>query len=161
LTPRRQTCAVHPQSGPAGALAATRRKCFFARGETGRPGLAPSAGSPASPRYPAGHRDFISMIQVRTSSIHGRGAFAAAATASGETFHTAQLMTFGCEEIDHINATRIGSYVFYIEDCPHGAAHDHVGLAMSPISFVNHRRPCNTTFVVDPAAQTVAFTALT
>jgi len=100
------------------------------------------------------------MIEVRTSSIHGRGAFAAVDIPEGTAFHVAHLMVFGCEEVAAINATSIGAYVFYIEDCPNGGAHDHVGLAMSPISFINHGVPSNSAFVVDPAALTVTFTAL-
>jgi SET domain-containing protein len=34
------------------------------------------------------------------------------------------------------------------------------GLAMSPISFVNHHRPPVASFVVNGTARTVAFTAL-
>lgn len=100
------------------------------------------------------------MIEVRTSPIHGRGAFAAAPIARGQTFHIAHLLTFGCGEAERINATTIGHYVFYIEDCPEDCGHDHVGLAMSPMSFVNHRRPCNARFTVDAQALTVSFAAL-
>jgi SET domain-containing protein len=100
------------------------------------------------------------MIEVRTSSIHGRGAFAAADILKGTVFHVAHLMAFGCEEAEAVTATSIGAYVFYIQDCPNGGAHDHVGLAMSPISFINHRLPSNVAFAVNSAHLTVTFTAL-
>jgi SET domain-containing protein len=100
------------------------------------------------------------MIEVGVSSIHGRGAFAAVDIAKGTAFHVAHLMVFGCEEAEAVTATSIGAYVFYIEDCPNGGTHDHVGLAMSPISFINHRLPPNAAFTVNSAALTVTFTAL-
>jgi len=100
------------------------------------------------------------MIEVGTSSIHGRGAFAAVDISKGAAGHIAPLMVFGCEEAEAVAATSIGAYVFYIEDCPNGAQHDHVGLAMSPISFINHRLPANAAFTVDPTALTVTFTAV-
>lgn len=99
------------------------------------------------------------MIDVRDSGIHGRGAFASAAIRQGQTFHTAHLLAFDCSETEAINATAVGAYVFYIEDCP-GHTHDRVGLAMSPISFINHSRTASAAFKVDAASQTVTFTAL-
>lgn len=100
------------------------------------------------------------MIEVRTSPIHGRGAFASQAISKGQTFHVAHLLVFDCGQAAAVNQTIAGNYVFYIEDCPDDPLRDVTGLAMSPISFVNHRRPCNASYIVDGAARTVSFTAL-
>jgi SET domain-containing protein len=100
------------------------------------------------------------MIEVRDSPIHGRGAFAAGPIRRGEAFHHAHLLAFGCEESAAVEATSMANYVFYIEDCPDHPECDKVGLAMSPMSFVNHRRPANAAFKVDRETLTISFTAL-
>ncbi|MDZ4761714.1 MAG: SET domain-containing protein-lysine N-methyltransferase [Alphaproteobacteria bacterium] len=99
------------------------------------------------------------MVEVRTSSIHGRGAFAVNRIKHGELFHVAHLLVFDCSQSRAVNATVAGHYVFYIADCPEPDC-DVTGLAMSPISFVNHRRPCNASFEVSATDRTVSFTAL-
>jgi hypothetical protein len=99
------------------------------------------------------------MIEVRNSSIHGRGAFTTAAIRKGETFHTAHLLVFDGDQAEAVAKTVAAHYVFYIADHPTNPTLDVTGLAMSPISFVNHTPQCNADFVVDPAASTVSFTA--
>lgn len=98
-------------------------------------------------------------IHVGASRVHGKGAFTSRRIAAGECFHTAPLFIFGCEDAPHVARTRAAHYVFYISDCPETPGLEVTGLALSAISFVNHARPANTTFVVDPAAGTVSFTA--
>jgi uncharacterized protein len=98
------------------------------------------------------------MIEVRASPIHGRGVFAHEAIAAGQRFHVAHLLVFSGAEQAAIDRTAVGHYVFHVADSPDG---DVTGLAMSPMSFVNHHRPANAAFEVDASAQTIAFTALT
>ncbi len=100
------------------------------------------------------------MIEVRESPIHGRGTFASGPIRKGETFHTAHLLVFDCGEADAIERTAAAHYVFHIEDCAVAPDKAVTGLAMSPISFVNHHRPPDASFAVDGKARTVSFTAL-
>ena len=100
------------------------------------------------------------MIEVRSSAIHGRGAFATGAIRCGQMFHTAHLLMFDCEQSAALAGTAAANYVFHVEDCPDDPNKDMTGLALSPISFVNHRRPCNASFQVNGGALTVTFTAL-
>lgn len=99
------------------------------------------------------------MIDVRSSPIHGRGVFAVRPIRRGATFHTAHLLPFGCEQAEALSRTTAASYVFHIEDCgDDGSA--VTGIALSPISFVNHQRPASAAFTVDPATRTISFSAL-
>jgi SET domain-containing protein len=100
------------------------------------------------------------MIEVRSSPIHGRGAFASSAIRRGELFHTAHLLTFDCDQSAALSRTAAANYVFHVEDCPGDAGGDMTGIALSPISFVNHNRTCNASFEVNAGSLTVAFTAL-
>lgn len=100
------------------------------------------------------------MIEVRPSSIHGRGVFATQPIRAGDTFHVAQLLVFGCEDQPGLSQTVAAHYVFYVEDCADAPGRDVTALAMSPISFVNHRRPCNTAYVVHPRDRVATFTAM-
>lgn len=99
------------------------------------------------------------MITIGESDIHGRGVFAESDIAQGGTFHTAHLMMFDREQSEAINATIIGHYVFYVQDCPDDSDVSLTGLAMSPISFVNHAQDANADFVVDAKARTITFRA--
>jgi hypothetical protein len=99
------------------------------------------------------------MIEVGRSPIHGRGAFAARPIAGGEAFHLAHLLEIPCAEAAAFAATRASHYAFWIADCPETGL-ERLGLALSPISFVNHRRPPNAAFAVDAGTLTIAFTAL-
>lgn len=110
------------------------------------------------------------MIDVRSSPIHGRGAFATQGLIRGQLFHTAHLLVFDCGQSAAVAKTAAAFYVFHVEDCPcepehavsvHEAPeHAVTGIALSPISFVNHARPCSASFAVDAATRTVSFTAL-
>lgn len=100
------------------------------------------------------------MIDVRSSPIHGRGAFATENVRRGQLFHTAHLLIFDCRQSAAVAQTAAAFYVFHVEDCPGEPDHEVTGIALSPISFVNHSRPCNAAFEVDGAARTVRFTAL-
>ncbi|MBI1339719.1 SET domain-containing protein-lysine N-methyltransferase [bacterium] len=100
------------------------------------------------------------MIEIGISPIHGRGAFTSRNVRKGEAFHTAHLFVFGNEDAANIAETRAAHYVFYIADCDDGSGREITGLALSPISYVNHARPANASFVVDPKTETVTFTAL-
>lgn len=95
-------------------------------------------------------------VEVRSSPIHGRGAFAAYDIHRGQAFHTAHMLVFDPAESALLKAQRLGHYLFHVEDT---AAGERLGIALSPLSFLNHRRPANVTFVVDGPAQTVIFTA--
>jgi SET domain-containing protein len=99
------------------------------------------------------------MITVGVSGIHGRGVFAGKAIKAGETFHVAHLLTFDRAQSEAVNATALGHYVFHVEDAADDPDVSLTGLAMSPISFVNHSRAANTDFTVNPAERTIAFTA--
>jgi uncharacterized protein len=105
-------------------------------------------------------RVFRNMIEVRSSPIHGRGAFATSAIRRGDMFHTAHLLVFDCEQSAALARTAAANYVFHVEDCPGDPSSDTTGIALSPISFVNHDATCNATFVVNSSALTVTFTAL-
>ncbi len=100
------------------------------------------------------------MIEVRQSAIHGRGVFAAQNIASGAKFHTAHLLIFPVPQYDALQATVAAHYVFHVADDPDGSPHTINGLAMSPMSFINHSKAANCSFVTDADAQTVSFTAL-
>jgi uncharacterized protein len=100
------------------------------------------------------------MIEVKSSPIHGRGAFATSPIRRGQMFHTAHLLVFDCKQSAVLAGTIASNYVFHIEDCPDDPACEITGLALSPISFVNHRRPCNAAFEVNGGSLTVTFTAL-
>jgi hypothetical protein len=100
------------------------------------------------------------MIEVRSSPIHGRGAFASGAIRRGELFHTAHLLVFDCEQSAALEKTAAANYVFHVEDCPDDPNSDMTGIALSPISFVNHDRKCNASFEVNAGSLTVTFTAL-
>ncbi len=76
----------------------------------------------------------------------------------GETFHTAHLLVFGCEQAAAVAQTTVAHYVFHIEDCDDTRA--VTGIALSPISFANHARPASAAFHVDAREHTVSFTAL-
>jgi hypothetical protein len=100
------------------------------------------------------------MIEVRSSPIHGRGAFAGGMLRRGEVFHTAHMLVFDCAQSAAIARTAAAFYVFHVDDCPGEPEHEVTGIALSPISFVNHARPCNASFAVDAVSRTVSFTAL-
>ncbi len=99
------------------------------------------------------------MIDVKASAIHGRGVFATTAIEAGQSFHTAHLLIFDGAQHAALQETVACHYVFHVADCPNGSDRDTTGLAMSPISFVNHHRPPNAVFVVDAISQTITFTA--
>ena len=99
------------------------------------------------------------MIEVRSSAIHGRGVFAAEAIPAGSLFHVAELLIVDSAEHDALQGTLFRHYVFYVDDDPSGGERDVTGLAMSPISFINHSRSANAAFRVDGAARQIAFTA--
>jgi len=101
------------------------------------------------------------MIEVRSSSIHGRGVFASVAIAGGEQFHVAELLIVDSDQHAALQNTVFGHYVFHVADDPEGGDRDVTGLAMSPISFINHRRPANAAFTVDGPARQIAFVATT
>lgn len=100
------------------------------------------------------------MIEVRQSAIHGRGVFAAQDISSGSVFHTAHLLLFPLSQYDALQATVAAHYVFHVADDPEGRAATLNGLAMSPISFINHSKAAACSFAVDADSQTVSFTAL-
>ncbi|MBI1358839.1 MAG: SET domain-containing protein-lysine N-methyltransferase [Alphaproteobacteria bacterium] len=100
------------------------------------------------------------MIEVRSSAIHGRGVFSTEFIRRGELFHTAHLLVFDCDQSTALSGTLASNYVFHIEDCADDPACQKTGLAMSPISFINHHRRCNATFVVNGPARTIDFTAV-
>jgi SET domain-containing protein len=100
------------------------------------------------------------MIEVRVSAIHGRGAFALANIRPGSPFHLAHLLVFPCSQWETIQETLTAHYVFHVEDCPDHPERSSLGLAMSPMSFVNHSRTPNAGFQVNVRSQTITFTAL-
>ena len=100
------------------------------------------------------------MISVRHSSIHGRGVFADFPIAAASPFHVAHLLVFEPEQQAALEGTAAAHYVFHISDEPGDPPRTRTGLAMSPISFINHARPANTAFTVNPSAQTITFSAL-
>jgi SET domain-containing protein len=101
------------------------------------------------------------MIEVRASAIHGRGVFASAFIRAGTLFHVADLLIVGSDQHAALQNTVFCHYVFFVADDPAGGDADVTGLAMSPISFVNHRRPANASFRVDASSSTISFTAIT
>ena len=105
-------------------------------------------------------RVFRNMIEVRSSPIHGRGAFATDAIRRGGMFHTAHLLVFDCEQSAALTRTAAANYVFHGEDCQGDPDRDTTGIALSPISFVNHERTCNASCEVNSRALKVTFTAL-
>ena len=74
-------------------------------------------------------------------------------------FHTAHLLGFDCEQSAALARTAAANYVFHVEDCQGDPDCDTTGIALSPISFVNHERTCNVSFEVNSGALTVTFTA--
>lgn len=100
------------------------------------------------------------MIEVRTSPIHGRGAFALDAIRPGSEFHLAHLLIFPCSQWSAVQETSAAHYVFHVEDCPDHPERSRLGLAMSPMSFVNHSRKPNAAFRVNIRNQTITFSAL-
>lgn len=100
------------------------------------------------------------MIEVRQSAIHGRGVFAAGDIASGSMFHKAHLLLFPVSQYEALQATVAAHYVFHVADDPEGGASTINGLAMSPISFINHSKTATCSFAIDADSQTVSFTAL-
>ncbi|MEZ5937095.1 MAG: SET domain-containing protein-lysine N-methyltransferase [Hyphomonadaceae bacterium] len=101
----------------------------------------------------------VDMLEVRSSPIHGRGVFAAAPIAKNDVFHVAHLLVFDSDQTQAVNATTLGCYVFHVEDNPNGDGTSLTGLAMSPISFINHSRTANAAFEVDAANRTIRFIA--
>ncbi len=100
------------------------------------------------------------MIEVRTSTIHGRGVFATGSIRQGESFHSAHLLVFPAAEYAALQRTAAAHYVFHVSEGPDGGSDTVNGLAMSPISFINHSRTANSIFALDPVGETIAFTAL-
>lgn len=101
------------------------------------------------------------MIEVRASSIHGRGVFASVDIPADTCFHVAELLIVDSAQHEALQNTVFCHYVFHVADDPDGGDRDVTGLAMSPISFINHRRPANAEFRVDAGARQIAFTAAT
>lgn len=99
------------------------------------------------------------MIEVRSSPIHGRGVFASRPIPAGAPFHTAHLLIFGADQHAALQQTAASHYVFHVRDDPIASPAAVTGLAMSPISFINHARDASCTFAIDEAAMTVTFTA--
>ena len=99
------------------------------------------------------------MIEIRTSSIHGRGVFATGPIGRGEIFHSAHLLVFPAAEYPALQETVAAHYVFHISDGEDGSQNTTNGLAMSPISFINHARDACCAFEIDQQAQTIAFSA--
>lgn len=100
------------------------------------------------------------MIEVRTSNIHGRGVFASQPIEKGQMFHLAHLLVFPSGQYPALQETIASHYVFHIADAEDGSDNTTNGLAMSPISFINHSRAASCAFEVDAASQTIRFTAL-
>lgn len=99
------------------------------------------------------------MIEVRSSPIHGRGVFASRPIPGGAQFHTAHLLVFGTDQHAALQQTVASHYVFHFSDDPEGGDATITGLAMSPISFINHARNANCAFAIDKTAEQVSFTA--
>ncbi len=104
------------------------------------------------------------MFEVKLSPIHGRGVFASSPIPAGDVFHTAHLLVFPADEQPALEGTIAAHYVFHIADEP-PASEDQpprqvTGLAMSPISFINHSATCNVAFQVFPETQTIDFRSL-
>lgn len=100
------------------------------------------------------------MIEVRSSRIHGRGVFASQAIEEGQVFHKAHLLVFPSAQYPALQDTVAAHYVFHVAEAADGSPNTVNGLAMSPISFINHSRAASCAFEVDPDSQTIRFTAL-
>ena len=97
--------------------------------------------------------------EVRTSPLHGRGLFASGQIAAGSVIGVFPLLILSHEDTEHLKATRLYHYVFYVDERADGAV--RCAVAFGEISMCNHSRDANAGFEVDAGAQTVTLTALT
>ena len=97
--------------------------------------------------------------EVRTSPLHGRGLFASGRIAAGSVIGVFPLLILSHEDTEHLKATRLYHYVFYVDERDDGAA--RCAVAFGEISMCNHSPDANAGFEVDAGAQTVTLTALT
>jgi SET domain-containing protein len=95
--------------------------------------------------------------EVRTSPLHGRGLFAAAALKAGTRIGVYPLLILSHEETAAIKSSRLYHYVFYVDERADGAI--RAGVAFGEISMCNHSPEANAVFLIDAGAQTVTLTA--
>lgn len=95
-------------------------------------------------------------VEVKTSPLHGRGLFASTDIPAGALIGVYPLLILSHEDTEHLKATRLYHYVFYIDERADGAM--RAAVAFGNISMCNHGRDANSDFIVDAAAETVTLT---
>jgi len=87
------------------------------------------------------------LVEVRRSPIHGRGLFAAAAIRKNALIAAAPLLIFTASDTRRILKTRLGHYIFWIDETAKG---DWIcAVAFGPISLCNHSPKPNAWFEID------------
>ncbi|MBY9067107.1 SET domain-containing protein-lysine N-methyltransferase [Hyphomonas sp. WL0036] len=95
-------------------------------------------------------------VEVKTSPLHGRGLFASTDIPAGTLIGVYPLLILSHEDTEHLKATRLYHYVFYVDERADGAI--RAAVAFGNISMCNHSRDANSDFIVDAAAETVTLT---
>lgn len=95
-------------------------------------------------------------VEVKTSPLHGRGLFASTDIPAGALIGVYPLLILSHEDTEHLKATRLYHYVFYVDERADGAM--RAAVAFGNISMCNHSRDANSDFIVDAASETVTLT---
>ena len=96
-------------------------------------------------------------LSVASSSVHGRGLFAARAFQAGQALSVCPLLILSPDEVDALKATQVYNYIFHVADTPDGRM--QAGVAFGPISLCNHSTVPNATFQVNGAEGYVVLTS--
>ena len=101
--------------------------------------------------------EIASSVEVRQSSHHGRGLFAAVSFAAGDIIGSYPLLILSEKDTLAVRETRLFHYVFYVDENADGQM--RAAVAFGPISMCNHSPDANADFSVDAKSQLVTLSA--
>ena len=93
------------------------------------------------------------LVEVRESSHHGRGLFVRRDVPAGQILLVSPLLILSPEDSAVINTTRLGNYVFWVDEVVEGQPRLAVGFG--PISMCNHASEPNCLFTVSTETRDV------
>jgi len=94
---------------------------------------------------------------VEHSDIHGRGLFARTEIKKGGLVGSWPILFMDSDDAEHLDQTRLGNYVFFIEDDPDGTM--SVAIAFGEVSLCNHNENPNAALLLDPETGFAELTA--
>jgi hypothetical protein len=95
------------------------------------------------------------MLEVRDTSVKGRGVFARVRFARGETIETAPVIVILAEKWHHVEPTVLALYIFNF-----GPRGEHAAIALGFGSLYNHSYSPNAVYTKNWEERLIRFTAL-